>query len=467
MSPETGWKLAFLLAAAWITALSLSPFEFSGTSGELTARLRAAIIYQKPGGFAVGLIHFLGFAAAGVLFFNAHRSRLEAGGSWRVIMIIIVACTILEGAKLWVPTRHAMLLDLILKILGAVCGVRIAARMGLPEIHRWFPSLAALVAGISLAGWWMVGLKPIFGGVRLDWSPEFRLLVGNEDDAGRPWEGNVHELALFDRALDPREVRNWKAAEALLRYRFSGNSDSSTTPTSSLGEDPSLKMKTTAGHYLATHGPATSLTRAMAGSGAFSIAASIETGNMQQSGPARVVSLSKDWSARNFTLGQERDRLVLRVANGANGSNGLNFALEQKALEAGLREIVVNYDHGHSEMWVDGIRLPSIVDLREPWYYLPVSKENAGRGAVLVMFVICFIVPACFAIRSWMPGRFKLFPMLLLLYLPGALPFAICSISGGPWNPDPFLGLLLATAVVAPLAISYLGLVPRNFQAIR
>ena len=123
--------------------------------------------------------------------------------------------------------------------------------------------------------------------------------------------------------------------------------------------------------------------------------------------------------------GLERENPVLRVANGANGPNGTKSALEQETLRTGTREIVGNHNHGHSEMWVDGIRLPATVDLREPWNYLPVSKGNPGRGAVLVMFVICFIVPACFAIRSWLPGRFKVLPVLFLLYLAGGLPLLL------------------------------------------
>ena len=48
-------------------------------------------------------------------------------------------------------------------------------------------------------------------------------------------------------------------------------------------------------------------------SGELSIEATILPANLQQSGPTRIISFSSDTSVRNFTIGQEKDKLILRL----------------------------------------------------------------------------------------------------------------------------------------------------------
>ncbi len=45
--------------------------------------------------------------------------------------------------------------------------------------------------------------------------------------------------------------------------------------------------------------------------------------NLKQEGPARIFTISKDTSHRNFTLGQEADRLAVRIRTTKTGTNGL------------------------------------------------------------------------------------------------------------------------------------------------
>ncbi len=466
LPPTAPWKLGFLFTVVWIVALSLCPFDFSGGKEDILDRLRAAFDVFFPQDFAVALVHFLGFAAMGFLGYKAHQPWLESRGKWQILIIIAVGCAALEAAKLWIPLRHAMAADLAVKILGATAGAVLATWTAQGNTtHRWFPRLAAVVAGMSLAAWGMVGLKPLFGEVRLDWNPGFRLIVGNEGDGSRPWDGEVSELALFDRALNAAEIRSLQTtdgSDALVSYQLSRNSGKPAAPGGKLAAESSLVMATNIGtvggsSYLATPGPAEPLTRSIIRSGAFTVAAKIDINNTDQTGPARIVGISKDSTSRNFSLGQKHDELVLRVANGANGPNGTRFALQQKALAKGPQNIVAIYDQGYSEMFVNGVRLPETIDLREPWYYLPVGKGAVSRGAVLLIFVFSFIVPASFAIRMWIPGIGKALMALVPLYFLGCLPFAICCLAGGPWNPAPFVGLLLATVTVAPLSIRYLG----------
>jgi hypothetical protein len=48
----------------------------------------------------------------------------------------------------------------------------------------------------------------------------------------------------------------------------------------------------------------------------------MSTGNLEQIGPARIVTYSRNAHARNFTLGQVRDTLTFRLRTPASGDNG-------------------------------------------------------------------------------------------------------------------------------------------------
>lgn len=44
--------------------------------------------------------------------------------------------------------------------------------------------------------------------------------------------------------------------------------------------------------------------------------------NLTQEGPARIFTISKNSSERNFTIGQEKDRVEVRLRTTKNGKNG-------------------------------------------------------------------------------------------------------------------------------------------------
>ncbi len=68
---------------------------------------------------------------------------------------------------------------------------------------------------------------------------------------------------------------------------------------------------------------ASRLVESVRNSGAVSIEAWIRPSKTTLDGPARILTLSQDSTNRNFTLGQERDRYVLRLRTTKTSSNGL------------------------------------------------------------------------------------------------------------------------------------------------
>lgn len=65
------------------------------------------------------------------------------------------------------------------------------------------------------------------------------------------------------------------------------------------------------------------------------------------SGPARIASSSKDWGTRNWTIGQEKDKLILRFRTPQNGTNGTNNEIELGKIETGKPyHLIVSYIPG-------------------------------------------------------------------------------------------------------------------------
>ena len=52
-------------------------------------------------------------------------------------------------------------------------------------------------------------------------------------------------------------------------------------------------------------------------------------GNTAQTGPARIVSLSADTGAQNFTLGQEGSDIEFRLRTPVSGRNGIPLAVRE------------------------------------------------------------------------------------------------------------------------------------------
>lgn len=82
------------------------------------------------------------------------------------------------------------------------------------------------------------------------------------------------------------------------------------------------RMQITTPITIASDGPATKLIDAIRQTGELSIEAWLTPLDLKQSGPARIVSLSIDPAQRNFTLGQDKGRLNVRLRTSSTDNNG-------------------------------------------------------------------------------------------------------------------------------------------------
>lgn len=80
-------------------------------------------------------------------------------------------------------------------------------------------------------------------------------------------------------------------------------------------------------HWLETTAPPVFMTKKLIKKSQFTFSAILATAELNQSGPARIVTLSADSHHRNFTLGQSDSHLLLRLRTPLAGKNGISGQL--------------------------------------------------------------------------------------------------------------------------------------------
>jgi len=111
-----------------------------------------------------------------------------------------------------------------------------------------------------------------------------------------------------------------------------------------------MRLELVAGDRIpfATSNPPQELVKAIQSTGEFTIEIWLTPGKLQQAGPARMVTLSKDSAQRNFTLGQDGDRFDFRLRTTKTDGNGLPSLATPSVLKAGKMHVVITFNAGGS-----------------------------------------------------------------------------------------------------------------------
>ncbi|MEL6107339.1 MAG: DUF1592 domain-containing protein [Planctomycetota bacterium] len=110
------------------------------------------------------------------------------------------------------------------------------------------------------------------------------------------------------------------------------------------------------GGKLVSESPPRELISAIKQSNELSIDVWLRPADTQQSGPARIITLSQDTSNRSFTLGQDKDRYDLRLRTTKTSGNGLpSLSTPAKsARKAWTHLVFTRSKNGETHLFVDG-----------------------------------------------------------------------------------------------------------------
>jgi VanZ like family/Concanavalin A-like lectin/glucanases superfamily len=180
-----------------------------------------------------------------------------------------------------------------------------------------------------------------------NWNPAFHLAIGNELTGNRPWAGTVSQFAIYPFAMPPETIHAW--AEPL--------ADSQQSPALPAGGLlPPLPADAPRGRPLYSPQQEHALFEALVQQGRLTLLVQMRPDNLEQNGPARVLTYSQDGINRNFTLGQLRDTLTFRLRTPDTGRNGSNPALFSGPVlsQHHTSFVAAVYDGRHSILYVDG-----------------------------------------------------------------------------------------------------------------
>ncbi|BAY43971.1 hypothetical protein SAMD00079811_15650 [Scytonema sp. HK-05] len=249
-----------------------------------------------------------------------------------------------------------------------------------------------------------------------NWSLNYPLLIGNEQTGGRSWQGYVSEVSIADRAISKNEVSQvlnnqndskiiGKSLVASYDLTGKGSYQDRTGQLPELlsqGQPPEKDEKGVAlspNHWLKTKEPATFLSERIRETSQFTIITTVTTADTDQTGPARIVSLSGDSLHRNFTLGQQGSDLDLRIRTPITGANGADTKLSIPGIFADTRphQIVITYSGATIQVYVDKSQNAYSLNLLE---LVPKDQKIFYYGLTFIPLGLCLALLTTLAKRK-------------------------------------------------------------------
>ncbi|MBE9039455.1 VanZ family protein [Oscillatoriales cyanobacterium LEGE 11467] len=376
-----------ILGVAIVLIATLFPFNFSGTLHFSVEKL--SDFFFRPSNSLDRIKNLLmlfpfGFGLGGWLI-GKRSGKLTA--AIVVLLASLGLSFIVESLQMFLPQRYPTFIDLFTNTLSgclgfwgydrweAIVSYYRRAEDRHPKSYfstlKWiavFLAYTLFVLGTSLA---LQGLTQ-----PSNWNPRFPLIIGNENNGGRPWQGSVSELAIGDRALREDAIAEIFAKTPVSKvfgdslvasYALTGEDGYRDRSGQSPDLSPQEKSSPTGDEtWLATTNAATVISQRIRQTAQFSLSAIVATDDITQTGPARTISLSRDTHHRNLTLGQREENLVVRLRSPMTGRNGSDPDLTVAGLFADTQphHLVLSFDGSVLQVYIDGVRSPNSIDLK-------------------------------------------------------------------------------------------------------
>ena len=429
----TRWSwLILALGLLLILYTTLFPFDFFVRTGpsawealrgfDLTLD-RAYVLAD----FSRNVVLFIpfGFGLSGLL--AARQRKTGRVVAW-VAASGFVLSALMEGVQAVALLRFPALADVLANGLGAVvgCGLFYLAGGWIWQRVEWLqvrtrPFLAPRrflpLYLLYLSGWLAVSVWLQTMTQLSNWDGRFPLIVGNEQTRDRPWRGTLRQFYVADRAFSPAEVARLFAGEEVTAvdgsslvasYDFTRADAPNFPPLVEQGA--SVLPRTADGvalsaeHWLESEGAVTAVSNALAASSQLTLGLEAASGDLDQEGPARLVSISGDPYNRNLTVGQEGPDLVFRLRMPLTGENGRQpeLIIPNVFTDEQMHHIVVTYDGTAVRLAVDSadnvyaIELLPAVALFTKTFPREVDQMRLNRGNMAVfrlLYTLCLFLP--------------------------------------------------------------------------
>ena len=425
-------KQMLIVSLGGILFLTLFPFNFDFTN--LWERLASgySLSPQSPQtgfirDFVANIFFFmpLGFCIAYLRLSRNQRpltSLLIAAG-----LSALVSFTV-ETLQIYLFSRFSSMSDLVSNSIGGAAGWWLGHYYG----ERLLLATLRLLRRFVSPGW--AGICAVLIAAHLlnmihttitlpdslrisDWNPNYALLIGNEQVGRRGWRGTIYSVEICNQAVSPEAVerlyRNGNHMAALgilplISFHFEANgtnpSPAAVDTLEMIWKGAGVPDSVTGGlvldgsRWLESSKPATELTRAIEQTGRMTLSAVVAPADTLQGGPVRIVSLSRDFFQRNFTLGQHLSHLYFRLRTPLSGRNGTNPQLIVPGIFSPGQplHLALTYDGSEIVLYRNGVRHPRSLRMIPEMAYF--SRRTTLIGDVPESYLLLYDIAVCFPV---------------------------------------------------------------------
>ncbi|NQZ98514.1 MAG: VanZ family protein [Myxococcales bacterium] len=348
--------------------------------GVVSATLFPFAIHCEPGGVDSDSLVPYDFLQNIVLFWPLGVALRERSSVTCALLALLLSLGV-EAAQFWV-LRSPSVWDLVSDTLGAVLGWHVHLTRARPtrELAKLVAHLGAhrlsLLAALGLLAACIASQPLRVGNDFSGWEP-MPLVIGNEATRDRPWSGSIAELAVFDRNVASEAARIWDEAGPpawseggpLLWMRFAdppaGRLDGPTGPAPISVDPPGGSGMRRGRSGLSVRDaswplpePAASrLHEQLVQSNRLAVFIRATPDDLEATGPARILSFSRDLEDRNFSIAQSGRDVVFRLRTPVTSSNGTrpNARSFRGPLTNSEHRIWATFDGSWSRIEVDGV----------------------------------------------------------------------------------------------------------------
>lgn len=442
--------------------------------------------------YIVNILLFIPFGIAVTLYFLAEKRVSYQAAFLLTYFSSFVLSYGIELCQMYMPSRFPAFFDVLTNSFGGAAGFFVLrfwllrGRFFFAGLAKWAASLIDSASSYSVKRMmlilllyfaWIICVTFISRQVTGlgNWSDSFPLLIGNEHTGDRPWKGKIAWVVLLDRVLTQTEIEkilSGDRADVFSRQSVAAYYDFTKEPDQEMpGGLPPFAWKgiyegvrtpegvfLDSGAWLETWHAAEILTKRVRDTGQFAICLKAGTHALSQTGPARIISISKDPSNRNLTLGQWQRDLVVRLRTPMTGENGTRpqMTVPDVFSDTNFHAIAVNYDGTALNIYINEIGNRHVFGLA-PWevsfgYW---SMKNA-RGLVWfkIIYYACIFFPgglllSLFGRRFMFRGMIYITGMLLP---PVLLEFILLRMK---WREIKSENLLLGTGAIVVMVVLF------------
>jgi glycopeptide antibiotics resistance protein len=384
--------LLFIASLAAIIFATISPFNFqipAGFSGQFI--LQEFKFASSVKDYWQNILLFMPLGIGLAMMFAPKQLSTSA-----ILIVVCLASILISSAveitQFCLPSRVSNVTDIICNSLGGTLG-------GI--LYFWRSQIIQLLIGIVCRDFERLSLKSLLRAIACycflvmvliwalavnvnlsNWDDNFHLTIGNEVTGDRPWNGQISDLYISDRGLNPSEVQQiFKAADVFLAQssdlvtsiKFANgknyyqdrshhlahlvwqglSASSQIEPINQSAENTGILVNSK--QWLQTTKPAVALHQKLKNTGEFSLYLAVSSNDPQQFGPARIVTLSEGVNSQNLVIGQKGKDLKFRLRSPITGRNATqpSFLVPRVFEHQDLCQILVIFAHKKLDFYVN------------------------------------------------------------------------------------------------------------------